>query len=97
MAQIPTLCTQSFLKKIFSQNLLNNIFGFQTGSFLILKKDIQAGDPKKKQPCIWRVDGKALLQKYIPFDDNGVLRHKTTSTVSFIFIFNVRFSYLFKF
>ncbi|XP_044269211.1 uncharacterized protein LOC123014254 [Tribolium madens] len=55
-----------------------NAKDFSTGSFLILKKDAQVGDPKK-HPCIWRVDGKALLQKYEPFDEEGKIRHKTTS------------------
>ncbi|RZC32418.1 uncharacterized protein BDFB_001859, partial [Asbolus verrucosus] len=51
---------------------------YSTGSFLILKKDAQVGDPNK-HPCIWRVDGKALLQKYEPFEDEGKIRHRTTS------------------
>jgi hypothetical protein len=56
---------------------------FSTGSFLILKKDAQVGD-RNKHPCIWRVDGKALLQKYEPFEDEGKIRHKTTSIVSIL-------------
>lgn len=58
---------------------------FQTGSFVILKKDAQVGDPAK-HPCIWRIDGKALLQKYEAFDEDGKVRHKNTSVVS---IFNM--------
>ncbi|KAJ8930067.1 hypothetical protein NQ314_017172 [Rhamnusium bicolor] len=41
-------------------------------------KDAQVGDPSK-HPCIWRIDGKALLQKYEAFDEAGKVRHKNTS------------------
>ncbi|XP_031357426.1 acidic leucine-rich nuclear phosphoprotein 32 family member B-like isoform X2 [Photinus pyralis] len=51
---------------------------FVNGGFLILKKDAQKGDPSKK-PCLWRIDGKALLQKYEPFDEEGQVRHRNTS------------------
>lgn len=51
---------------------------YATGSFVILKKDAQVGDPSK-HPCIWRIDGKALLQKYEAFDEDGKVRHKNTS------------------
>lgn len=50
-----------------------------------MKKDAQAGDPSK-HPCIWRIDGKALLQKYEAFDEDGKVRHKNTSVVSFLFL-----------
>lgn len=53
---------------------------FETGSFVILKKDAQVGDPNKR-PHIWRVDGKALLQKYEAFEQDGCIRHKNTSIV----------------
>ncbi|CAH1107223.1 unnamed protein product [Psylliodes chrysocephalus] len=58
-------------KTIFSED-------YATGSFVILKKDAQVGDPSK-HPCIWRIDGKALLQKYEAFDEDGKVRHKNTS------------------
>lgn len=48
---------------------------------MILKKDAQVGDPAK-HPCIWRIDGKALLQKYEAYDEDGKVRHKNTSIVS---------------
>ncbi|CAG9863614.1 unnamed protein product [Phyllotreta striolata] len=51
---------------------------YATGSFVILKKDAQVGDPSK-HPCLWRIDGKALLQKYEAFDEDGKVRHKNTS------------------
>lgn len=46
-----------------------------------MKKDAQVGDPSK-HPCIWRIDGKALLQKYEAFDEDGKVRHKNTSMYS---------------
>ncbi|KAJ8922267.1 hypothetical protein NQ315_004205 [Exocentrus adspersus] len=58
-------------KTIFSED-------YATGSFVIQKKDAQVGDPAK-HPCIWRIDGKALLQKYEAFDEDGKVRHKNTS------------------
>ncbi|XP_060520458.1 VID27-like protein [Cylas formicarius] len=58
-------------KTIFSED-------YATGSFVILKKDAQVGDPSK-HPCIWRIDGKALLQKYEAFDEDDKVRHKNTS------------------
>jgi len=50
---------------------------FVNGGFLILKKDAQEGDAGK--PCLWRIDGKALLQKYEAVEEEGQLRHKNTS------------------
>lgn len=47
----------------------------------MLKKDLQVGD-KNKQPCLWRIDGKALLQKYEPCNHEGKALHKSTSIVS---------------
>lgn len=54
-----------------------------------MKKDVQTGDPSK-HPCIWRIDGKALLQKYEPFEDDGKIKHKNTSIVSKL-IFYINF------
>ncbi|XP_048524862.1 uncharacterized protein LOC109538102 isoform X2 [Dendroctonus ponderosae] len=51
---------------------------YATGSFVILKKDAQGSDPSK-HPVIWRIDGKALLQKYEAFDEEETVRHKNTS------------------
>ncbi|KAF7270929.1 uncharacterized protein LOC143198790 [Rhynchophorus ferrugineus] len=51
---------------------------FATGSFVILKQDAQNID-QNKHPCIWRIDGKALLQKYEAFDEDDKIRHKNTS------------------
>ncbi|XP_015833426.1 uncharacterized protein LOC103314681 isoform X2 [Tribolium castaneum] len=65
-----------------------NAKDFSTGSFVILKKDAQVGDPKK-HPCIWRIDGKALLQKYEPFEEEGRIRHKTSSIKLLITVYRV--------
>lgn len=48
---------------------------------MIAKQDAKVGDPNK-HPWIWRVDGKSLLQKYEPFEEDGKIRHKSTSIVS---------------
>ncbi|KAF2880945.1 hypothetical protein ILUMI_25226 [Ignelater luminosus] len=55
-----------------------NASDFVNGGFLILKKDAQLGD-SNKQPCLWRIDGKALLQKYEPFEEDGAVKHRNTS------------------
>lgn len=51
---------------------------YATGSFVILKKDAAGEDPSK-HPVIWRIDGKALLQKYEAFDEDDKVLHKNTS------------------
>lgn len=51
---------------------------FVNGAFVILKKDAQMVDTNK-QPILWRIDGKALLQKYEAFEEDGVVKHRNTS------------------
>lgn len=46
-----------------------------------MRKDTSLGD-STKQPCIWRIDGKALLQKYESSEENGKVLHRNTSVVS---------------
>jgi hypothetical protein len=61
----------------------------QSGAFVVAKADVN-GD---KDPTLWRIDGKALLQKYLPFIENGKTLYKSTSTVSlafFILRYNLR-------
>lgn len=52
---------------------------FSSGAFLVLKSDFinSANDPP-----IWKIDGKALLQKYIPFVQDGKTLYKNTSVYS---------------
>lgn len=50
----------------------------QNGSFVILKSDFKSKD----NPPLWKIDGKALLQKYIPFEKEGKTLYKNTSTYS---------------
>jgi len=33
-------------------------------------------------PTLWRIDGKALLQKFLPFEKDGKVLYKSTTTVS---------------
>ncbi|XP_063243308.1 glutamic acid-rich protein-like isoform X2 [Bacillus rossius redtenbacheri] len=52
---------------------------FTSGAFVVLKTDMvnPEGDPP-----IWKIDGKALLQKYVPFQQDGKTLYKNTSTYS---------------
>ncbi|XP_039284245.1 ESF1 homolog [Nilaparvata lugens] len=51
---------------------------FQSGSFVVSKKDFK----KLTDPPLWKIDGKALLQKYIPFQLDGKTHYKNTSVYS---------------
>ncbi|XP_021918241.1 glutamine and serine-rich protein 1-like isoform X2 [Zootermopsis nevadensis] len=51
---------------------------FTSGAFVVLKTDFQNGG----DPPIWKIDGKALLQKYVPFEQDGKTLYKNTSTYS---------------
>jgi len=48
------------------------------GSFVVLKSDLQVDG----NPPLWKIDGKALLQKYVPFEQDGKTLYKNTSTYS---------------
>lgn len=53
-------------------------FYFQSGAFVVLKTDMLG----KGHPPVWKIDGKALLQKYVPFTQDGKTLYKNTSVVS---------------
>lgn len=46
----------------------------------MLKSDFNNGG----DPPIWKIDGKALLQKYIPFEQEGKTLYRNTSVVSIV-------------
>lgn len=58
------------------------MFLFQSGSFVVLKSDFH----NSEEPPIWKIDGKALLQKYAPFQRDGKTLYKNTSVVSNQFV-----------
>nr|XP_022902107.1 uncharacterized protein LOC111414878 isoform X2 [Onthophagus taurus] len=60
----------------------NESASYTPGSFVIAKKDAQSGD-MSNPPCIWKIDGKALLQKYEPFKQDDQVRHRNTSIIFF--------------
>ncbi|GJQ80528.1 hypothetical protein Trydic_g12419 [Trypoxylus dichotomus] len=51
---------------------------YTAGTFVILKEDAQKSS-QLDPPCIWKIDGKALLQKFEPFQEEGKIRHRNTS------------------
>lgn len=53
------------------------ILSLQTGEFVVIKSELT-----EEWPAIWRVDGKTLLQKYEPFEENGLTLYRNISTVS---------------
>ena len=53
----------------------------QSGRFIMLKSDFKT----QKNPCIWRIDGKNLLQKYEPISYNEGTAYRNISTVTFFF------------
>ncbi|XP_038213781.1 uncharacterized protein LOC119833699 isoform X4 [Zerene cesonia] len=48
---------------------------YQSGEFVALKNELS-----EMWPAIWRVDGKTLLQKYEPFEENGKVLYRNIST-----------------
>jgi len=51
---------------------------FTSGAFVVLKTDMLG----KGNPPVWKIDGKALLQKYVPFTQDGKTLYKNTSVYS---------------
>ncbi|XP_012252997.1 NAD-dependent protein deacetylase HST1-like [Athalia rosae] len=51
---------------------------YTSGAFVVAKADI-TGDT---DPTLWRIDGKALLQKYLPIKEDDKTVYKSTSTYS---------------
>ncbi|XP_063823329.1 mucin-2-like isoform X1 [Ostrinia nubilalis] len=48
---------------------------YQSGEFVAIKSELN-----EMWPAIWRVDGKTLLQKYEPFEENGKVLYRNIST-----------------
>jgi len=49
----------------------------------------------KGNPPVWKIDGKALLQKYVPFKQDGKVLYKNTSVVSILLSF-IEIIYLYQ-
>ncbi|XP_074037653.1 uncharacterized protein isoform X2 [Leptinotarsa decemlineata] len=54
---------------------INDDGPLKPGEFVAIKSDL-----KLDWPPIWRVDGKTLLQKYEPFEQNGITLYRNIST-----------------
>ncbi|XP_023946156.1 uncharacterized protein LOC112051660 [Bicyclus anynana] len=59
---------------------------FHSGNFVLLKSDVKwEGESvisKLDELNLWKIDGKALLQKFIPMESNGKILHKCTCVYS---------------
>lgn len=51
---------------------------YTSGAFVVAKADLRGNT----DPTLWRIDGKALLQKFLPFKEDGKTLYKSTSTYS---------------
>ncbi|RLU14816.1 hypothetical protein DMN91_012703 [Ooceraea biroi] len=67
--------------------------GTESGSFVLAKADLVSSKNKtpskgksdveaSSYPTLWRIDGKALLQKFLPFEKDGKVLYKSTTTYS---------------
>ncbi|KAJ8977268.1 hypothetical protein NQ317_003970, partial [Molorchus minor] len=55
---------------------INDDGPFKPGEFVVIKSEL-----KQEWPAIWRVDGKTLLQKYEPFEQNGMTLYRNISSM----------------
>uniref|UniRef100_A0A1B6L7U3 Uncharacterized protein n=1 Tax=Graphocephala atropunctata TaxID=36148 RepID=A0A1B6L7U3_9HEMI len=62
-----------------SPNVVKVNKDFTSGAFVVLKSD---ATNLEADPPLWKIDGKALLQKYIPFQQDGKTLYKNTSVYS---------------
>lgn len=81
----------SALYSFKNQFLTNSCVFFQSGAFVVLKSDFLNSTT---DPPIWKIDGKALLQKYIPFVQDGKTLYKNTSVVRKCIFYIKLFYYL---
>ncbi|XP_050303232.1 atrophin-1 isoform X2 [Anthonomus grandis grandis] len=72
---VPTL--EDNIAASMQNNLIavNDDNPFKTGEFVAIKSELI-----QEWPAIWRVDGKTLLQKYEPFEQNGGTLYRNIST-----------------
>lgn len=70
-----------YLKVFFLGSFMFKVISYfvflQSGAFVVAKADVG----QNTDPTLWRIDGKALLQKYLPFKEDGKTLYKSTSTV----------------
>jgi len=83
----------------------------QSGSFVLAKADLESNKNKEDNlsskgksdvessnyPTLWRIDGKALLQKFLPFEEDGKILYKSTTTVSASFFSELIILFLYVF
>lgn len=56
---------------------IQNADDFKSGDFVVSRLEVF-----QDWPPLWRVDGKTLLQKFEPFNNNGKTIYRSISTVS---------------
>lgn len=78
-----------------------SFFILQSGSFVLAKADLVSNKSKSSSkdksdvesssyPTLWRIDGKALLQKFLPFEEDGKVLYKSTTTVSILYFLELK-------
>ncbi|KAF7280323.1 uncharacterized protein LOC143205006 isoform X2 [Rhynchophorus ferrugineus] len=72
---IPTLEDNIAASMHNSFSALNDDNPFKTGEFVAIKSELT-----QDWPAIWRIDGKTLLQRYEPFEQDGVTLYRNIST-----------------
>jgi len=71
---VPTL-EDNIAASMNSFSAVNDDNPFKTGEFVAIKSELT-----QEWPAVWRVDGKTLLQKYEPFEQNGTTLYRNIST-----------------
>lgn len=63
---------------VIDANKIISSVDYNIGSFVVLKEDYDNGG----DPPIWKIDSNSLLQKFVPFEEDGLTLYKNTAVYS---------------